>query len=477
MRDFGKSLAGLELSDELSNEGLSRRAGKFIETRVYDILVTDIGEATGTTAVDLNSYHMEQNNKIKQVIDFYRPNVDRNEPNSLYIWSDANARSKGRNGRQAMRIGRALRRMFPVLTDSEIDKMVDEVKAKLLAKDLTLKTGTDAASFRKAYSYEQASYENVDTSWSKKHMANSCMRYSFDSLPKHPAEAYASGEFTMLWLETPSGQIAGRCVVWTKPEIPQAAPIYCVSEAAYEMLDEQLYRMGARRADSASWTGACLVAHPYDDGWLAPYLDLEPRALRVWGDYLVVDECGVIDGSNYGGILRDGDRYYCEDCSDGIHEMDVTHVQDRAICPSCLESSYFRCEYSDEYYHESDAREVYSRHWNGNTVVQLWDSYYADEYAVECTDGTLWYQEYVYTTADGEAISADQYDNEYFTCWLSDEVYHNDDAQVLEDGELTTLEQIQEFNKSDRVYEYVQNELTGEWSSQLKKEEGEQCIA
>ena len=38
MRDFGKALAGLELSDELGNEGLSRRAGKFIETRVYDIL-------------------------------------------------------------------------------------------------------------------------------------------------------------------------------------------------------------------------------------------------------------------------------------------------------------------------------------------------------------------------------------------------------------------------------------------------------
>jgi len=281
MRDFGKSLAGLELSDELSNEGLSRRAGKFIETRVYDILVTDIGNARDISGEFLNSYHMEQNSKIKQVIDFYRPNVDRNEPNSLYIWPDANARSKGRNGRQAMRIGRALRRMFPVLTDSEVDKMVDEVKAKLLAKDFTLKTGQDAASFRKAYSYEQADYENVDTSWSKKHMANSCMRYPFDSLPKHPAEAYASGEFTILWLETPSGQIAGRCVVWTKPEIPQAAPIYCVSEAAYEMLNDQLYLMGARRADSASWTGACLVADPYDGGWLAPYLDLEPRALRV----------------------------------------------------------------------------------------------------------------------------------------------------------------------------------------------------
>ena len=107
----------------------------------------------------------------------------------------------------------------------------------------------------------------------------------------------------------------------------------------------------------------------------------------------------------------------------------------------------------------------------------MWDSYFADEHAIECSDGSLWYKEYVYTTADGEDISADQYDNDYFTCWLSDNIYHNDDAQVLEDGMLTTLEQIEIFNRSDRVYEYVQNELTGEWSSQLKKGGDDRCIA
>ena len=477
MRDFGKSLAGLELSDELSNEGLSRRAGKFIETRVYDILSVDIRNALGNHGDILNSYHMEQNNKLKQVINFYRPNVDRNEPHCLYIWPDANARSKGRNGRQAMRIGRALRRMFPVLGDREIDKMVDEVKAKLLAKDLILKSGKDAASFRKAYSYEQAPNENVDTSWSKKHMANSCMRYTFDNLPKHPVEAYASGEFTVFWLETPEGQIAGRCVVWTKPEIPQAAPVYCVSEAAFEMLNDHLYLIGARRADGASWTGARLVSIEHHGGWIAPYLDLEPRYLGVREDYLVVDECGHIDASGYGGLLYDGERYHCEDCGDCMSEDDMTNVQDRYICPSCLESGYFRCEYSDEWSPDADAREVYSRHWNGNTIVQMWDSYFADEHAIECSDGSLWYKEYVYTTADGEDISADQYDNDYFTCWLSDNIYHNDDAQVLEDGMLTTLEQIEIFNRSDCVYEYVQNELTGEWSSQLKKGGDDRCIA
>jgi len=477
MRDFGKALAGQELSHELSGDGLSRRAMKFIETRVYDILVTnDIGSPDFISG-DVYIYHLEQNTKIKEVINFYWPNVDRDEPNVLYIWPDANARNKGRAGRQPMRIGRALRRMFPVLTDTEIDKMVDEVKAKLLAKDFTLKTGTDAASFRKAYSYEQASYENVDTSWTKKHMANSCMRYQFDHLPKHPAEAYASGEFTVLWLETPTGQIGGRCVVWTKPDVPQAAPIYCVSEKAYELINDQLYRMGARRADGASWEGARLVATPYDQGWIAPYLDLEPRQLRDSGDYLVVSDLGVIDASVYSGILRDDCNFNCEDCGNNVSENDVYHINDRAICPICVENDYFTCEYSDELYPNDDARYVMTRTWRGNTVEQVWCEYFADEYAIMCTDGHLWYQEYVHTTAEGEYISDEQYEQDYFTCWLSDEIYHCDEGQVLEDGQMATLEAIENYNRDDYSYIYVQNELTGEWSKQSKERGLEQCTA
>ena len=477
MRDFGKALAGLELDIDLSPDGLSRRAVKFVETRVYDILVTDIGDARGISGEFLNNYHLEQNNKIKDVLQFYWPNIDRDEPNVLFIWPDANARAKGRAGRQAMRIGRALRRMFPVLTDPEVDRLVDEIKAKLLARDFTVKKGKDAASFRKAYSYEQASYENVDTTWSKKHMANSCMRYSFDSLPKHPAEAYASGEFTMIWLETPSGQIGGRCVVWTKPEIPQAAPIYCVSEAAYEVLHDELTKMGATHACSASWVGACLVSNEYDMGWLAPYLDLEPRQLSPRGDFLVVDECGTIDASGYGGILREDSHYQCEDCGDSVHEMDVVHVHDRAICPSCLSSDYFRCDYSDEWAPNSDARTVYSRNWNGTTVEQTWEDYYAAEYAVEVSDGSLWHEEYTLTTAEDEVISIEMYEAEYFTCWLSDEVYPLDQGQCLADGNMATLDAIQEYNDSDWNYIYVQDELTDEWSKQVRERGTEECIA
>ena len=212
----------------------------------------------------------------------------------------------------AMRPARAIKLMFPELDHTSLNYITDEYLQKFAPRELGLHVSESPDDFKLAYSGEQSNSENVQTTYKRKHMAHSCMRYEFSNLPQHPVEAYASGDFKIIYVLDQDGLVCSRCVVAVHGDIAQAGPIYGVSEQSIDMINDYLTDvMNAIQAGSSDWSGArlCRIPNPDGEGFIAPYLDICPQHLTDDGKYLYVDSYGEIDASCYSGILG-GHEYH-----------------------------------------------------------------------------------------------------------------------------------------------------------------------
>jgi len=157
----------------------------------------------------------------------------------------------------------------------------------------------------------------------------------------HPAEAYASGDFTIVYALDQNDLVAGRCVVYTNNVPPQAGPVYGVSEQAIDCIEKRLAQMGARTGHDASWIGAWLKRVEYDGGFIGPYLDLTPQSLLDMDDHLEVSRMGDIDASQYNGILG-GHHTSCSQCNENLSEDEYwysEHTSEHYQCKSTRVSS------------------------------------------------------------------------------------------------------------------------------------------
>ena len=128
-----------------------------------------------------------------------------------------NATDAKRDRQTSMKPGRAFRHMFPSLSDKQIAEITESWIEESSPRELTLKTGKTALAFKRAYDHDRASYRNPVTTHARKSLATSCMQgvgrdyYDGDEwVYASVGEAYASGDFTVAWLETSTGEIAGR---------------------------------------------------------------------------------------------------------------------------------------------------------------------------------------------------------------------------------------------------------------------------
>lgn len=457
MRDFGSSISGCEHSSHLDGEGLGRRAVDFLRKELTEIVIRDLYNDPKCNT----SWRYEQSDKILAVLDVYWPNIDPEQPDCLVIWPSPDARTKGRKARTAMRIGRTLRRMFPVLTDVEIEALADKVKREFASKTYTLHKSKEAASFAHAYSYQQSAYGNLTTTTYRKHSANSCMRYDFDSQPNHPTEAYASGDFEMVWLEDEEGKIAARCVVavamaGSKLDTPIPSAVYAVSEPAMDKFLE-LTGIDPEHNYSRDWIGCRLKALPHNDGYQAPYLDLNPRYLDVssCGEYLEITRNGSLDANAYGGILYDYESYTCCSCGDRVPEGDTLYVQDEVYCYDCYNEQFVECDHCHEPTPRDESYEVrVGTSWGGRPMLETWCQHCVDHDAVETIDGVLWHCDEVVYLANGDAVDQETADRDYFQDEIDGEYYPNDMAQNLEFGGQATMENILEFNSRGGHHRY-----------------------
>jgi len=353
------------------------------------------------------------------------------------------------NDRQvAMKAGRAFRFIFPELDDSELETIVDAFRENFSLRKYTLKTGKDPKQFTHAYSHDQADMDNPNTTYERKAMIHSCMRYDFDHLPRHPCSAYGSGDFEIIWLEDDKGCIAGRCVVYIGGSTPAAGPIYGVCEKSLDMIQSHVDDMGATVGRDDSWDGAKLLSFPHQDGYIGPYLDVDPKRLTVGhgsdDGFLIVDEDGEVDASKYQGILGNTYHTTCCECECELGEDDYYYSEhtDGQYCECCYGDEHTFCEHEQEMVHNSTLVEVWTdTRWGERSEMVSEGA--RDNSFVECTDGKYWHEDDVrYCEYNGEYVSSKTLNDDYFESDWNDEIYPNELKCVTEDDESVSVDEV-----------------------------------
>ena len=377
---------------------------------------------------------------------------------SMSIYKSLDMRIDDRH--TVMKPGRAISTMFPELEHKQVILLVDDFLKEFVPRTLTISVAKDRAAFKLAYGGTQSPMENISTTHNRKSSSSSCMRYDFDHLDCHPAEAYASGDFIVVMALDQKGLVAGRCVVYTGDDCigPQAGPIYGVSEQALDMIEDHLGGMDAE-TDNPHWGAAKLLAIPASDEgdgrYIAPYLDTEPRMLEVTSDgkYLVQDVCGSIDASNYSGVLG-GHENHCTHCGAGLdeHESMWSEYCEEDFCEDCWHNEHFYCEYSEESYHNDQAVRAYKLDSSGtkqSLVVSEWAVNHGDSFVI-CVDDEYWHiDDAQYCEGDDEWISPEDI-GDYFTSDWDGELHLVVAMCTLVEGETVSR---QELNDDDGTWE------------------------
>ena len=382
----------------------------------------------------------------------FAPMVSKQYPGKISIYRDLGMRIQDRQ--TAMKPGRAFTAMFPEVDHKQVIMFVDSFLNSFAKRDLKLEVSSERKDFKLAYSGHQAPMENIDTTWTRKSSSSSCMRYEFEHLKCHPAEVYASGDFEIVTVFDGDMRVAARCVVYVAHDsgVPQAGPIYGVSEQALDMIDSHLIGRDAEMTNP-DWVGARLLAVPEDadedppTSFIGPYLDVEPRTLDLTSDekYLVQDHCAEIDASNYQGIISSGGSQ-CICCGDRVHDDYANYSEhyERDCCEDCYNENHFFCEYAQESFHVDSSRTAYALDSRGRTEelrVSDWAVQEGDMF-VWCTDHKNWHIDDVqYCEYEDEWISPDNM-KDYFRSDWDGELYNNDMLCNTVDDEEVSREEL-----------------------------------
>lgn len=363
--------------------------------------------------------------------------------------------------------GRAFKLMFPELTDAQTEVLVDAYRASFPVVEYKLHVSEEAEHFKLAYSGNQEPMQNPYTTSARKSLANSCMRYEFDNLPHHPAEAYASGEFKIFYTTGPRGFIGSRCVVWYdhKSGRPVAGPIYGVCEHSIDTIAEALEKEDAFMYGEESWAGAKMQKIRYGrEGVIAPYLDGCCQSLKDEGDCLVVGTRGQYDASSYNGVLG-GFEYYCADCGEGVDEDDMHYSDhtDEHYCESCFSQSHSRCSFYDEYYPNSEIHTAYQMRRGRRYEVSVSQRAIDEGIYIYCeSDCEYWHEGDVVTDHNDEYLDPITAENDYFLCQWTDRYWPNDQQAALADGTLVAISEVEGdedyFLNADGKYEKKEEE-------------------
>lgn len=390
---------------------------------------------------------------IQAIIEYHDPAFSAvGGPRQLAIWPNIAARKEGEKKRLRGKPGKIFAKMFPFAKQEQIRAFAEKYNEQFLAGEgLEIFQSQDRADFKRVYTADSATYMNPVTTSARKNLAMSCMRYDFDALPAHPCEAYGSGEFTIIWCEQ-DGDIAARCVVWTKPDVPQAGPIYGVSESAIDIIENHLRGMGAESFGDADWSGARLLAIQSDEGqYVAPYIDQFPRSagLSHCGRYLVLTGCGNYDLDEADGLIDDHGTE-CPCCGDRVDPDRMTYVvgRDEHICDGCVSEHYTQCDHCDELTHVDYIGAAFNR--NGHRI-DVCESC-LDSHFTYTDSGENWPDNCIVETEQGSVFNTVTESDEYFKSDLSGLFHDISEKETGSDGRVATAE---DFEDEGYIYNPV----------------------
>lgn len=189
------------------------------------------------------------------------------------------------------KLGKVLKKMFPMLLDHMVEDIVNEYKVKFLPITAEVQFSDDIVKVVELPMSSQRT--NFGTTRFMKSLADSCMRHGFDFLKYHPFKAYESGDFEIAYLLDGKGNLAARTIL--RKSNKSYAPIYTVSFPYGNALKKQLNEKGyiSQEEDKLSWVGARLLyiqgyygssnEDDFDDDVddkfecvILPYLDIVP---------------------------------------------------------------------------------------------------------------------------------------------------------------------------------------------------------
>lgn len=324
-----------------------------------------------------------------------------------------------RGRRTELKIGRAIRHMFPQVSDVLVEAAAKEFTDTFAPREFDLKIGRERADFKVAYSDKLSKSRNPYTTDQRKSLHNSCMRGIEVGHGVSPAEVYASGEFHIAYLTDEKGRIAGRVVVWDNPDgsdnkRPQAGPCYGVCEQSLDKLEQYLDSINAvKYDDGSSWKGAKVLYLDYHGSIVGPYSDMECD-LRQDGEYLVYDNYGDVSFSSTSGYAE-GHAHCCDCCGETYNpEYEGAYVDDYGdVCDSCLDCSFV---FTDSgWIHQDYAVQVYYR--SGNATNSEWRHEEGGSHVYcECVDQYWDENDTTYSEAMDEFVPCHKVDDfpEYF---------------------------------------------------------------
>jgi hypothetical protein len=262
-----------------------------------------------------------------------------------------------------------LRKIIPVISESDANEFAIWWNETFCVSesDYEIQESSEESAFLQAYKGGQS--KTLDPtlnceheSFGTKSLQASCMRHEFDNLPKHPAAAYASGDFKIVWAQDRQGKIAGRAVVSIAKggvlrDRARAGAIYTTSDKVSALIANHLTGSGC--IPESNWAGSHMQRIEYDGCFVLPYVD-GLRTLSDHGVYLVFDRHGDLEANQTSGLVETTEKTACDCCGDRYDsDSEGAYVDDYgSVCQSCLDNNftYYECEY----YHSNDCVEVYS---------------------------------------------------------------------------------------------------------------------
>ena len=286
-----------------------------------------------------------------------------------YVTYFRNYKDYKRERRTKQKVGRALRYMFPDLTILEVEKIVRVFNEKYSNVEYRVVESTEAQEFNFAYSGDTAPDRNPYMYGCWKPLSASCMHYDSSEFgfAGHPAESYASGDFSIVYTVTPDNKIGSRSVVYLKNKA--YGPIYTMDAQAGTLLEEYLkeqgytynkYWAGARIQPQDGFSVGGVLRVPYldgdgnfvccDDGNM--YIDHGPSGTSVVETYAGQETAGYI----YPAVV-------CVSCDRVIYDGDgyevYNHPEYAQTCGCCgqyawTEDTQNVIHYTDAVYFEGD---------------------------------------------------------------------------------------------------------------------------
>jgi hypothetical protein len=385
------------------------------------------------------------------------PNPEKGNPKLVNLWPTQESRSKGRAGRIQMKPGRAFLKILPRLDSVQVSELVDAYKAQFYPAEYTAHQGKAREDFRTACGSDCAPFHNIDCNRFKS-LSNSCMQKQFWG-DLHPCEAYASGDFTVYWLQE-GDKIAARAFVAND----LAAPIYAVSDAAGKQLEAILTDAGIDvDADGDAFEGAKLLLIRKNGDIVAPYLDLDKDCEESrCGQFLILGS-GDITCEQTSGLAEEENRISCEACGDRLGDSESYSGPDGdcCYCESCYSERYTGCNECDEEVSRHDVEEVNFITHRGRATSAMWCECCREEETVETLNGELWKTDDCTQIHSGDYVSNPELQASYTQCDMESEYYP--------DGEVHNTEQDGYVNIFYlKGHGYIQNEVGTYFDPQLK---------